>query len=443
MTDKKKVKQLLERFIAIESVSADSQKLPEVLNATSFLKKELEELGFKVKVIGKESAPPLVTASYFVKGAEKTIGIYGHYDVQSEDPVSEWNSSPYTLVEQKDKFWARGIADNKGHIVQNIAAISQLIKANSLKNNIIFILEGEEETGSVHLESFISQVKQELEKVDVFYVTDTGMYSKDVPQIFYGLRGLVYFELKVTVGKRDLHSGMYGNSVANPALVASELLGKMKDNVTGEVLIPGFYDDVRSLDSKERKLLESSKRSDEELIEEASVKSVQSLKGESAYLASKVLPSLDINGFISGYTGEGPKTIIPKSAVVKFSCRLVENQNPEKIRNLVLQFIQRSIPESVDYQVDILSEDAPFYTGIDNPEVKRTEAVLKKAFSNEVIFNRSGGSIPAAEVLQRYFQKPVILTGFTLPDDNIHSPNENMDVELFWKGIEVFKKLYS
>jgi acetylornithine deacetylase/succinyl-diaminopimelate desuccinylase-like protein len=178
-------------------------------------------------------------------------------------------------------------------------------------------------------------------------------------------------------------------------------------------------------------------------MREASVKSVQSLKGEKAYLASKVLPSLDINGFVSGYTGEGPKTIIPKSATVKFSCRLVENQEPAKIRELILNFIEQSLPETVDYQVDILSEDAPFYTDIDNEEVKRTTTILEEEFNCEVIFNRSGGTIPAAEVLQRFFRKPVILTGFTLPDDNIHSPNENMDVELFWKGIEVLKKIYS
>jgi acetylornithine deacetylase/succinyl-diaminopimelate desuccinylase-like protein len=236
---------------------------------------------------------------------------------------------------------------------------------------------------------------------------------------------------------------MYGNSVPNPALIIAELMGKMKNNMTGEVLIPGFYDDVRPLDSRERELLESISRTDEDLMMEASVKSVQSLKGESAYLASKVLPSLDINGFVSGYTGEGPKTIIPKSATVKFSCRLVENQKPDKIIDMIFKYIEVNLPESIDYQIDILSEDAPFYTSIDNEEVSRAATIFKEEFSSDVIFNRSGGSIPAAEVLQRFFHKPVILTGFTLPDDNIHSPNENMDIELFWKGIEVLKRLYS
>lgn len=440
---KEKYQGLLNNLIAIESVSADSKRLPEVINGAAFLKKTLKDIGFEVHMIEQGAAPPLLVASYSVRNANKTIGIYGHYDVQAEDPVSEWNTSPYTLVEQNGRFWARGVADNKGHIVQNIAAITDLIESSSLKNNIVFILEGEEETGSVHLETFISQAKKELEKVDVFYVTDTGMYEKSRPQIFYGLRGLVYFELKVAIGTRDLHSGMYGNSVPNPALIVSELMGKMKDNKTGEVLIPGFYDDVRALDSKERELLESISRSDEELMVEASVKSVQSFKGESAYLASKVLPSLDINGFVSGYTGEGPKTIIPKSATVKFSCRLVENQDPGTIKKMVLDFIENTLPETVEYQVDVLSEDSPFYTGIENEEVKRAAAILEEEFNNKVIFNRSGGSIPAAEVLQRFFLKPVILTGFTLPDDNIHSPNENMDTDLFWKGIEVLKRLYS
>jgi acetylornithine deacetylase/succinyl-diaminopimelate desuccinylase-like protein len=236
---------------------------------------------------------------------------------------------------------------------------------------------------------------------------------------------------------------MYGNSVPNPALIAAEIMGMMKDNTTGEVLIPGFYDDVRDISSEERTILESIRRSDDELMKEAGVSLLQSLKGENPSLASKVLPSLDINGMVSGYTGEGPKTIIPKSATVKFSCRLVEQQNPKRIRELVANFIESSIADNVDYRLDILSEDNPFYTNIEETEVKRAAAILEKEFSKPVIFNRSGGSIPAAEVLQRFFHKPVILTGFTLPDDNIHSPNENMDVELFWKGIEVLKKLYS
>lgn len=440
---RKEIYTLLEKFIQIESVSADSNRFPEVVNASGFLKKILIEIGFEVKVISKENAPPLIVASYRVKNASKTIGIYGHYDVQAEDPVHEWNSNPYTLIEQKGKFWARGTADNKGHIVQNIAAIADLIKKNQLRNSVVFILEGEEETGSVHLEDFVLKAKKELSDVDVFYVTDTGMYSKEQPQIFYALRGLVYFELKVIVGTRDLHSGMYGNSVPNPALIAAEIMGMMKDNTTGEVLIPGFYDDVRDISSEERTILESIRRSDDELMKEAGVSLLQSLKGENPSLASKVLPSLDINGMVSGYTGEGPKTIIPKSATVKFSCRLVEQQNPKRIRELVANFIESSIADNVDYRLDILSEDNPFYTNIEETEVKRAAAILEKEFSKPVIFNRSGGSIPAAEVLQRFFHKPVILTGFTLPDDNIHSPNENMDVELFWKGIEVLKKLYS
>lgn len=441
--NKKIIQTKLSQFIAIESVSADSKRLPEIINAAAFLKRELTEIGFDVQLYEKGSAPPLVVATYTVSGAKKTIGIYGHYDVQSEDPVHEWQSAPFTLVEKDGKFYARGIADNKGHVMQNIAAVSQLIEEGKLKNNIVCLFEGEEETGSMHLEYFLEEARPQLETADVFFVTDVGMHNTLVPQIFYALRGLLYFELTVTIGERDLHSGVYGNAVPNPALIVAELMGKVKDNQSGEVQIPGFYDVVRKLDKTELDLLKKTAHSEEELKREAHVDAVQSLKGLPPYLAAKILPSLDINGMVSGYTGEGPKTIIPRSSTVKFSCRLVENQDPGVVQKLVANFIKKNVPKRIKYSLKTLSHDAPFYTDIKNDMVKKTATILKQEFGNDTVFNRSGASIPAAEMLQRYFGKPIILTGFVLNDANMHSPNEKMNVELFWKGIEVLKRIYN
>jgi len=446
---KAEILKLLSDSISIQSVSVDSKRRGEILKAVDFLMKHLKLMGCEVRLIKKENFPPLVLGIYHINtdryqyGKRETIGIYGHYDVQPEDPVDEWRSPPFKLTLRNGKIYGRGVADNKGHVIQNLISIKHLIKENKLKNNIVFILEGEEETGSISLEEYVKEAKDILAKVDVFYVTDTGMYRKNIPQIFFGLRGLVYFELIIETGIKDLHSGLWGNRVLNPAQVASQLFAKMKDERTGRVLIPGFYDEVRAISKEERKLLTAVARTDEGQIKEAGVYKLLSLDKKQPYLSAKIYPSLDINGFISGYTGEGAKTVIPRKAVIKFSCRLVENQNPENIENLVKEFITNNLTKGVKYDLKILSKDHPFYTNTNNQFVKKTAEILTGFFGNKTRFNRSGGSIPAAEVLQRFYKKPIILTGFTLPDDNIHSPNENFDEEMFFRGIECLKIIYS
>jgi acetylornithine deacetylase/succinyl-diaminopimelate desuccinylase-like protein len=440
--NKQQILQDLETFIAIQSVSPDSSRFDEMLKAVYFLKKHLEDLDFDIETIQEGNAPPLVVASRIISSTAKTIGIYGHYDVQPEDPINEWKSTPFQLTQKKGKLYGRGVADNKGHIVQNLYALKELVLSQSLKNNIVLIFEGEEESGSAHLEPYLEKIRDTLSNVDVFFVTDVGMHSKHVPQIFYGLRGLVYFELTVHIGERDLHSGIYGNCVYNPVQVITDLFSKIKDITTGEILIPGFYDDIRAIDKDELDLLIKVTVTDEQLKKEANVHHVTSFRGQPAYLVSKIYPSCDINGIVSGYTGEGAKTIIPKSATVKFSFRLVEHQDPKKVQDLVIKFIEKNLPNGLQYKLNMLSSDGPFYTSLDNEYVKKTASILKGHFNHEVLFNRSGGSIPVAEMLQRLFHKPIILTGFTLPDDNIHSPNENFDEEMFWSGIEALKKIY-
>ncbi|OGK14818.1 hypothetical protein A3C98_00295 [Candidatus Roizmanbacteria bacterium RIFCSPHIGHO2_02_FULL_37_15] len=440
---------LLSDFISIQSVSTDSNRHGEILKTVDFLKNKLKTMGFEVKVIGKDDPSPLIIGIYHLgsrrdqAGKRQTIGIYGHYDVQPEDPVKEWKSPPFRLTTKDGRIYGRGVADNKGHVIQNLVSIKRLIETNKLTNNIVFILEGEEEIGSTNFEKYSLEAKDILSKANVFYLTDTGMFRKNIPQIFYGLRGLVYFELTIETGTKDLHSGLWGNRVLNPPLVASQLFAKMKDDKTGRVLIPGFYDDVRTSSKRERGLLRAIARTDQGQIKEAGVYKMLSLDKKQPYLSAKIYPSLDINGFISGYTGEGLKTVIPSKATVKFSCRLVESQTPDKIEKLMNEFIAKNLPEGVKYDLKVLSKDHPFYTDIDNPYVKKTAEILANFFGNETRFNRSGGSIAAAEVLQKLFQKPVILTGFTLPDDSIHSANENFNEEMFFKGIEVLEIIYS
>jgi len=403
-----KILKLFSDFINIESVSTDSSRHSEILKAVEFLKKEIKSLGFKVDIYQKDNCPPLIVAKYYLSDVRpqdrKTIGIYAHYDVQPEDPVGEWDSPPFELTLKNGKLYGRGVADDKGHIIQILIAINQLIDTKKLQNNIILILEGEEEVGSKNFESLVSQVKQELERIDVFYILDMGMKSKNVPQIFYGLRGIIAFELKIKTSETDLHSGVYGNRVFNPAQLLSELMSKMKDSQTVKIKVPGFYDRVKK---------------------------------------NQLQPSLDINGMVSGYTGEGTKTIIPAEATVKFSIRLVPDQDHKKIERLVQKFIKNSLPKKVDFQLKIFTGSNPFYIDFKNPYAKKTADILSEVFKNKTHFNRSGGSIAAAEILQRIFKKPIILTGFTLPDENIHAPNENIDEEMFWKGIMALEKIFS
>jgi acetylornithine deacetylase/succinyl-diaminopimelate desuccinylase-like protein len=428
-------------FVKIQSVSTDKNRFSEIEKAVSFLKNFLLSLGFSFKILEKEKAPPLILATLIKDEKAKTIGIYGHYDVQPEDPVSEWETAPFLLTEKKGKFFGRGVADNKGHIVQNLFAIKSLIEAKKLKNNIVFILEGEEEVGSVHFEDYVKKANDVLSKVDVFYLTDTGMHQKNVPQIFYGLRGIVYFELTVKIGDRDLHSGVYGNRVYNPINVLADLIAKTKDIKTGRILMLKFYEKIRKIEKDELLLLKKTLKSDEEEKKEAGVFGLTEIEGFSS-LSSKIFPSFDCHGIISGFIGEGQKTVIPKEAKVKFSFRLVEHQDPKEIEEQVFDFVEKNLPKEVKWELKCLSKSAPFYTDVKNEWVKKTASILKDVFGNEVVFNRSGGSIPAAEIIQRLYKKPIILTGFTLPDDNIHASNENFDSEMFFLGIEALERIY-
>jgi acetylornithine deacetylase/succinyl-diaminopimelate desuccinylase-like protein len=436
-----KIINFLSDFVKIQSVSTDKNRFSEIEKAVSFLKNFLLSLGFSVKILEKEKAPPLILATLIKDEKAKTIGIYGHYDVQPEDPVSEWETAPFLLTEKKGKFFGRGVADNKGHIVQNLFAIKYLIEEKKLKNNIVFILEGEEEVGSVHFEDYVKEAKDVLSKVDVFYLTDTGMHQKNIPQIFYGLRGIIYFELTVKIGERDLHSGVYGNRVYNPINVLADFIAKIKDIKTGKILIPKFYEKVRKIEKDELLLLKKTLKSDEEEKKEASVFGLTEIEGFSS-LSSKIFPSFDCHGIISGFIGKGQKTVIPKEATVKFSFRLVEYQDSKEIESLVFEFVKENLPKEVKWELKCLSKSAPFYTDVKNECIKKTAKILKDIFGNEVVLNRSGGSIPAAEILQRLYKKPIILTGFTLPDDNIHAPNENFDSEMFFLGIEALLRIY-
>jgi len=432
--------EFLSKIISFQSVSTDSRKEKEIFALVKFLKNFLEKEKFKVKIVGKKC--PLFIAEKFVSSKAKTIGIYSHYDVQPAEPLNLWQSDPFKLTIKNGKIFARGVADDKGHLTQNIFAVLSLIKENKLKNNIIFIFEGEEEIGSKNFSSYINQVSNILKNVDLFFVTDVGMVKKNVPTIYYALRGIVYFEIEVWTGKKDLHSGVYGNLVYNPSQILFELFTKMR-NLKGEIKIPNFYKRVRKISEEEKKNLIRNVKNLNEIKKVTEVYVLNPLDKKYPSISAKIHPSLEINGFYSGYIGEGSKTIIPNYAKAKFSIRLVEHQEPKEIIDLVKEFVKDNMPKGIKYSLKVLASARPFFSDYRHPYIIKTAKVLEEEFKNKCVFMREGGSIPAAEILMNKFKKPIVLIGFTLEGANIHAPNENMDLELFEKGIKVLSTIYN
>ncbi|MBN2094630.1 MAG: M20/M25/M40 family metallo-hydrolase [Candidatus Aenigmarchaeota archaeon] len=443
--NKKKVISEFSELVSIQSVSPDPKRFRELLEAAEFLSEKLKSLGFFVKKYGGEKAPPLLVAKLEASQNQKkarTVGIYGHYDVQPEDPLGEWKTPPFKLSKSKGRFWGRGVSDNKGPIIQNLAAVENLIERKELNSNTIIVIEGEEESGSAHFEKFLKKALPTVSKADAFYVTDVEMQHNCTPQIFYALRGLVYFELQIKTGKKDLHSGTYGNAVLNPAQALCEILSRMKCSKTGLINIPGFYKELKKVSPKESRLLRKTFHRAKEK-EEAEVFEMCYSDKKEPHLSSKARPSMDINGIFSGYTGEGAKTIIPHSATAKFSFRLVERQTPERMEKLVRRFVEKNVPKEARFKLELLGKAAPFYTPPNSPFIKSTARVLSEVFGKETLLNRDGASIPAAEILQRLLKKPVILTGFANPGCNMHAPNENFSEINFWKGIDALERIYS
>jgi acetylornithine deacetylase/succinyl-diaminopimelate desuccinylase-like protein len=431
---------LLEKLVSFESISTDSRKEKEIKALLDFLKNFLEKENFKIRIIGTKK--PLFIAQKFISNKAKTIGVYAHYDVQPAEPLNEWQTDPFRLTIKNNKIYARGVADDKGHLVQNVFSVLKLLKENNLKNNIIFIFEGEEETGSNNLARYLDNVKDILKNVDFYILTDAGMARRNFPTIYYALRGIVYFELEVWTGKKDLHSGVYGNLVYNPAQIISKLFSEMKD-INGKIKIPKFYQKVRKISEKEKRMLWENTMNFTEIKEITETFALNPLDKKHPSISAKIYPSMEINGLYSGYINEGSKTIIPNYALAKFSFRLVEYQEPNEIINLVKKFVKDNIPNGVKYNLKVLASAKPFYCDFNNYYLQNVAKILESHFKNKCIFQREGGSIPVAEILMTKFKKPVIITGFTLPGSNIHAPNENIDYNLFFEGIKALKKIYS
>jgi acetylornithine deacetylase/succinyl-diaminopimelate desuccinylase-like protein len=421
-------------FIAIPSVSTDPEHKENVQKAAEFIAAKLETIGLQHVQIFPTARHPIVYADYLQAGTmQPTILIYGHYDVQPEDPTDLWKTPPFTAQIIGDNLVARGASDMKGQIFACVSAVQALKSTTGLPVNIKFILEGEEEIGSPNFKQFLTEHK-DLLKADVALNTDAGMSRKDLPGITYGLRGLSYFELNLFGPDHDLHSGSYGGVVHNPAQVLADLISKMHDE-NGAVALPGFYDLVEPLSESERAELSKFSTSTDEYLAQTGV---PALWGEKEFTPNERIgarPTLEVNGILSGFTGEGSKTIIPSRAMAKISTRLVPNQKPELVYEQLSAFLEENVPDTVRWELRLLSIGSPSLSDMNMPATKALSKAFIEVWGTSPSYKREGGSVPVVADMQEVLGIDSVLTGFGLPDDRIHSPNEKLDLPTWRKGV--------
>lgn len=421
-------------LIRIPSISALPEHHDDMLKCADRWKELLLAAGADRAEVMTSDGNPLVYAEKLIPGADKTILIYGHYDVMPVEPLELWKSDPFKPEVRDEHIWARGADDDKGQSFIQYAAFEFLVKHNLLRHNVKFILEGEEEIGSPSLETFLAQ-HRELLKSDIILVSDTSMLAADLPSLTTGLRGIAYWDVEVTGPNHDLHSGHFGGAVANPINVLCEMIAKMTD-ADGRITIPHFYDDVEELPDAERKMIASIPFDEEKYKRALDVEELRGEKGYSTIERNSCRPSFDVCGIWGGHIGEGSKTVLPSKAYAKLSCRLVPHQDYNKINELFAQYFQSLAPKSVKVKITFSHGGHGYVCPISLPAYKAAEQGFEQAFGKRPLAARRGGSIPIISVFEKVLGVKTILMGFGLESNAIHSPNENFSLDIFRKGIE-------
>lgn len=423
-------------FLKIKTISSDPQFKGDVRKGAEWLSTYMENLGVQDVRILETGQNPVVYGALTQAAEDKpTILLYGHYDVQPPDPLDEWDKAPFDPVVKDGLLYARGSSDMKGQAMVSLAAIESIMAFDKLPVNLKFLFEGDEEVGSPAIVPFLTEHK-DLFKSDFVLNLDAGMIAEDKPTIVYGLRGLAYFEISVTGPAYDLHSGLFGGVVYNPIHALSELIAGVK-NSDGEIQLPGYYDDVLPLEKKEREALNALDNPDQYYVDQTGVKAVFGEKGFSNVERLGARPTLDVNGIWGGYTGEGPKTVIPSKAHAKLSMRLVPNQTPVKVKQQLIQYLEENAPKEISWEVKQLASDPACITDMDYYATRCFADSLEEVMGKKPVFKREGGSIPISTHFQNILGCDSVMSGFSLPEDHIHSPNERFNLELFEKGIEV------
>lgn len=427
-------------LIRIPSVSAHQHRQPEIAQCALRWKELLLHAGADTAEVMATRGNPVVFAQKIIDPSKPTVLVYGHYDVMPAEPLELWTSPAFEPEIRDEKIFARGADDDKGQSFMHLKAFEYLISTNQLPCNVKFLIEGEEEIGSVNLEAFCQENKALL-KCDTILVSDTSMLGADTPSITTGLRGLSYWQLEVTAANRDLHSGIFGGAVANPINELAKLLAQLT-NADGKITIPGFYDDVQEVSDEERALIAQIPFNEESYKQNLGITEVYGEKGYSTLERTGIRPTLDLCGIWGGYTGEGSKTVLPSRAFAKLSARLVPNQQHETIMELVANHLKKIAPPHIDLKIIPLHGAESYVCPIDSPAYKATEKAYEEVFGIRPLPVRRGGSIGVVPVFEKVLGVKPILMGFGLESDAIHSPNENFPLDLFFKGIRTITAFY-
>lgn len=422
-------------LLKFPSVSSLSKHKGDMDNCAEWLRNHLETIGLNNCKVYPTDLHPAVYGEWLGAEGKPTLLVYGHYDVQPVDPLNLWDSPPFEPVIKDDKIYARGAVDDKGQFWANIKAIEAVLsEKGELPVNVKVILEGEEEIGSPSLPKFMTE-HQDLLKCDLIAVSDSPMFDYNVPTICYGLRGLAYVEIYLNGPSKDLHSGSFGGVLANPIEVLAKMIAQLKDD-NGRIAIPGFYDKVLELTPQERGNFASLPYDEQKYLD---VVGSPELFGEKGYTTSErtwVRPTLDPNGIIGGFTGEGAKTVIPSQASCKISMRLVPDQDPEEIAGLFEDFVRKICPPTVKMELIRHHGGMPYLIPLDSPVIKMTAKALKRGFGKDPVYVREGGSIPIVAAFKKILGADTVLLPLGLPDENAHSPNENFYLPNFFHGIK-------
>jgi len=431
----------LYEFLRIPSVSAKSEHGGDTRRAAEWLAERLAEAGLTATVHDTAGHPIVVGERHRAGPDAPTVLIYGHYDVQPPEPLELWSSPPFEPTEREGRIYARGSADDKGQLYMHVKALQAYHATGSkLPVNVVVLAEGEEEIGSPNLVPFVEAHADDL-ACDVVLISDTGMFAEGLPSLLFSLRGLAYFELHVRGARSDLHSGEYGGAVANPANVLARLIASLHDE-EGRIAIDGFYDDVLEWDAEARRQIHDLPHSDEAFAAEIGAPALEGEAGFGTLERLWIRPACDVCGVLSGYTGEGAKTVLPNHAMAKVSFRLVPDQHPARVRELFEEHIARMTPPGVSVEVIELHGGRPWKARVSGPAFEAAAEALQDAFGTAPVPMGGGGSIPIVVEFEERLGATALLVGFSLPGCNLHAPDEWLPIENFEKGIGALALLY-
>ncbi len=427
----------LKVFSAIPSISTDPAAKPSMQQAAEWLAGYLRSLGMTRAEVMPTSGHPVVYAELLAAGPQApTVLVYGHYDVQPAEPLELWNSPAFEPTVRGENIYARGVTDMKGQVMAAVHAVEALVRTGGLPINVKFLVEGEEEIGSPSLPAFLKE-HAGLLACDLALNPDTGTLAPDLPTITYALRGLAYFEIRLHGPDHDLHSGVFGGVVHNPAQALCELIAGMHD-AQGQITLPGFYDHVLPLSAQEREELSRIPTGEAYYLRETGAPAVW---GEAGYTPTERVgarPTLEVNGLLSGFTGEGSKTVLPSWAMAKVSMRLVPNQDPEEVHQQLMAYLQAQVPNTIRWEVKQMAGSPASLSARDSVGVQALSKAMQSVWGKKPLFKREGGSVPVVTHFRQFLGVETVNTGFAMPGDNMHGPNEKMHIPTWYNGIDTF-----